>query len=171
VRRRLAVPLLVPLLLLAGCDDADGGIDVHAVQDAEPPARDAVLEDAEWPETAAWIRREAEDGRPVLINILASWCRPCERELPLLIEAHEANPDIAFLGVDHQDQRDNAEAFVEEQGITFPTVFDIGGDVAYSIGGRGMPTTAVFDEDGRMVAMHTGELTASSLEDLLDQVR
>jgi thiol-disulfide isomerase/thioredoxin len=170
VLRRLAAVAVV-LLLVVACSDGDDVVDVTEVEDAQPPARDAVLEDAEWPETAAWIRREVEDGRPVLMNILASWCIPCERELPLLLDAAEANPDVAFLGVDHQDQRENAEQFVEEQGITFPTVFDIGGDVAYSIGGRGMPTTAVFDTDGVMVAKHTGELTASSLQELLDEVR
>lgn len=168
VRRRLAA-LGAAALLLAACDS--DGIDVNDVEAAEPPPRGTVLEDAGWPETAAWIRRETEEGRPVLVNILASWCAPCERELPLLIEASEANPDIAFLGVDHQDQRDNAEEFIEEQGVTFPTVFDVAGDVAYAIEGRGMPTTAVFDEDGRLVARHTGEMTASQLDDLLDEVR
>jgi thiol-disulfide isomerase/thioredoxin len=167
---RLAV-VVVLLLLCVACGSGDDLLDVHDVERAEAPPRDAVLEDAEWPETAAWIRREVEDGRPVLMNILASWCVPCRRELPLLIDAADANPDIAFVGVDHQDQRESAERFVEEQGITFPTLFDIGGDVAYSIGGRGMPTTAVFDREGRMVAKHTGELTASSLEDLLDEIR
>jgi thiol-disulfide isomerase/thioredoxin len=169
VRRRLAAVCAV-LLLAVACADGDT-VDVTQVEDAQPPPRDAVLEDAEWPETAAWIRRETEEGRPVLMNILASWCEPCKRELPLLIDAAEDNPDIAFLGVDHQDQRESAEAFIEEYGVTFPTVFDIAGDVAYAIGGRGMPTTAMFDEDGVMVAMHTGELTASTLEELLDQVR
>jgi cytochrome c biogenesis protein CcmG, thiol:disulfide interchange protein DsbE len=170
VLARLAAVVLV-LALVVGCSAGDDVLDVHDVEEAEAPPRDAVLVEAEWPETAAWIRREAAADRPVLMNILASWCIPCERELPLLLDAAEDNPEIAFLGIDHQDQRESAEAFVEEQGITFPTLFDIGGDVAYSIEGRGMPTTAVFDRDGRMVAKHTGELTAASLEDLLDQVR
>jgi thiol-disulfide isomerase/thioredoxin len=167
--RLAAVALL--LVLAVACSGGDDVLDVHDVEDARTPSRDAVLEDAEWPETAAWIRREADEDRPVLMNILASWCIPCERELPLLLDAAEDNPDVAFLGIAHQDQREAAEAFVEEQGITFPTLFDIGGDVAFSIEGRGMPTTAVFDRDGRMAAKHTGELTAATIEELLDQVR
>jgi thiol-disulfide isomerase/thioredoxin len=170
VLSRLAAVVLV-LALVVGCSGGDDALDVHDVEDAQAPPRDAVLEEAEWPQTAAWIRREAGEGRPVLMNILASWCVPCERELPLLLDAAEENPDVAFLGIDHQDQRESAEAFVEEHGITFPTLFDVGGDVAYSIEGRGMPTTAVFDRDGRLVDKHTGELTAASLEELLDQVR
>lgn len=169
VRRGLLLALAT-LLVLSGCTSGEV-IDVDEVEQAEPPDREAFLEDAGWPETAAWIARENADGRPVVMNILASWCGPCERELPVLMEAAEANPDIAFLGVDHLDQRESAEAFLEENEVDFPTVFDQGGDVAAAIGGRGMPTTGFFDADGQMVAMQTGELTAATLEERLDEIR
>jgi thiol-disulfide isomerase/thioredoxin len=164
------VALVVVFFLVADDPDADA-VDVHDVAAAEPPPRDAVLEDAGWPEAAAWIRREVDEDRPVVMNVLASWCTPCKRELPVLNAAAEDNPDIAFLGIDHMDLRENAEAFVEEQEIAFPTLFDLEGDVAASIGGRAMPTTAFFDRDGRMVAMVSGELTERSLEERLEEIR
>jgi thiol-disulfide isomerase/thioredoxin len=161
---------LVLALLLAAC-----GSDTVDVRDVEPPAsvppRDAHLADGGWPETAAWIRRENEAGRPVLVNIFASWCLPCERELPLLLDAAADNPDIAFLGIDHLDQRDDAERFVAEMAVSFPTIYDIAGDVAFALEARGMPTTVVFDVDGRLAGHRTGELTRGSLEELLDEVR
>lgn len=135
------------------------------------PPRDAELVDGGWPEAAAWIRRENADGRPVLVNILASWCGPCREELPVLLDAYEANPDIAFLGIDHLDRREDAEVFLEEMNVTFPTLFDINGDVAAAVEARGMPTTLIFDADGALVAHHSGLVTASQLEDLLDRVR
>ena len=150
----------------------DGGVSVHAVDPPdEVPPRDAVLFEGGWEEAAAWIAREADDGRPTLVNIFASWCDPCRREMPMLVEAADDNPDIAFLGIDHLDPIDQGRAFVEEFDIRFATIHDLGGDVAFAVGSRGMPTTVVFDRDGRLVGRVIGELTASSLEALLDDVR
>jgi thiol-disulfide isomerase/thioredoxin len=69
----------------------------------EVPPPDADLAPADWPATAAWIRREVEAGRPVLMNLFASWCIPCKREMPMLLAAADAEPDIAFLGVATND--------------------------------------------------------------------
>ncbi|MEX2328529.1 MAG: TlpA disulfide reductase family protein [Nitriliruptoraceae bacterium] len=165
--RGLCVVLCLVLVLVA-CDE--GAIDVADAATAAPPPRDAVLEPGGWPEAAAWIRRENELGRPVLVNIFASWCIPCRREMPLMVEAATSHPDIAFLGIDHLDQIDAATSFVQEMDIEFATLHDVTGDVAAAIGARGMPTTAMFDRDGRLVAHHTGEVTASQLDNLLDAV-
>lgn len=174
--RRIAIGLGVVVALggvyaVVADDPGSDRLDVHEVAAVDPPPRDAVLEEAGWPEAAAWIRREVDQGRPVVMNVLASWCAPCKRELPVLNAAAEANPDIAFVGVDHMDLRENAESFVEEQEIGFPTLFDLEGDVAAAIGGRAMPTTAFFDTDGRMQAMVSGELTERSLAERLDEIR
>ncbi len=168
--RRAVVTAAALAALLAAC--GNDTLSVRGVEEpAEVPPRDAVLADGGWPEAAAWIRRENADGRPVLVNILASWCAPCREELPVLLDAYDANPDIAFLGIDHLDRREDAERFIEEMDVRFPTIFDITGDVAAAVEARGMPTTVIFDEDGNLVAHHSGLLTESQLEDLLDRVR
>lgn len=131
---------------------------------------DAYLADGGWDEAAAWIARENAAGRPVLVNVFASWCVPCRREIPLLLDSYDSNPDVAFLGVAHLDQRDNAHRFVEEMDVRFPTIYDVAGDFAMTLGARGMPTTVVFDTEGRIAALRTGELTATSLQELLDAV-
>jgi cytochrome c biogenesis protein CcmG, thiol:disulfide interchange protein DsbE len=189
-RVRLVAVGVVALLLAAGCSDAPevadfgaappegtpaattGGGSVHDVAEpAELPPPDADLFPGGWEEAAAWIAREADDGRPALVNIFASWCGPCEREMPMLIEAADANPDIAFLGIDHLDRLEDGREFVDRLGVSFPTIHDLDGDVAAAVGARGMPTTVVFDTDGLLVGRAVGELTASSLEQLLDEVR
>lgn len=187
--RILAVAAAVALL--AGCTDsgsavadfgaepdddapelpADDGLDVHdAPAPGEVPPTDAELVDGGWPEAAAFVAREAAEGRPTVVNIFASWCRPCEREMPMLLATADERPEVAFLGIDHQDRREDAEAFVADLGIDIPTIFDPEGDVAYTVGARGMPTTVAFDADGRLVGRVVGELTEQSLAQLLDEV-
>ena len=172
--RRATVAVLGVLAVLAVGAAACGPDTLNVGEVDEPdsvPPRDAYLADGGWEEAAAWIRRENADGRPVLVNILASWCAPCRDELPVLLDAYEANPDIAFLGIDHLDRREDAEAFLDEMDVTFPTLFDIRGDVAAAVEARGMPTTVIFDTDGELVAHHSGLVTESQLEELLDRVR
>jgi cytochrome c biogenesis protein CcmG, thiol:disulfide interchange protein DsbE len=198
VRPRVLVPVLAVLAILAvaviaivasdpGTEVVDFGatppedappqagdeaLDVHDVADAEAPPADADLAPADWPATAAWIRREADAGRPVLVNLFASWCIPCKREMPMLMEAAADEPGFAFLGVATNDTQRDARELVDELGISFPTLFDTqGDDVGYAFAARGMPTTVVFDPDGRMVGRVVGELTPRSLADLLDSAR
>jgi len=177
---------VVLLLLLAACGDevvdfgavpgsaapsrpADLGLDARESA-GTPPAPDARLESGGWPEAAAFIVREADRGRPTLVNIFASWCGPCRAEMPLLLAAHREHPEVAFLGIDHLDRREDGEAFIDEFGIDFATIHDLDGDVAVAVGSRGMPTTVVFDTDARLVARVIGELTPRTLAELLDAV-
>jgi thiol-disulfide isomerase/thioredoxin len=167
MRTRLVAAALAAALSLSACSDAAdtelSAVEVAAETGAEAPPRDAHLVDAGWPEVAAWIAREADDGRPTVVNLWASWCGPCRAEAPILRAAIDAHPEVAFLGVDHQDRREDGEAFLAEERLEFPTVFDLPGDVSRAIDARGMPTTAFFDHTGRLVAVHTGVLTEQLL--------
>lgn len=188
--RRHLLPLLAAALVVGACTSgpsdfgsaapdgdapelpSDGGLDVGEVEAATTiPPRDAVLVDADWPEVAAWIARETDDQRPVIMNFFASWCGPCVRELPLLIETAEAETEVVFLGINHVDQRELAEETVEEFGISFPTLRDPVGDVVPEVGGRGLPHTVAFDAEGELVGRVFGELTESNLEGLLSEIR
>lgn len=128
------------------------------------PAPDTQLERAEWAQVAAWGAREVAAGRPVVINLFASWCGPCRDEAPLLRDAIEDHPDVAFLLVDHLDRIDDGRAFLRSEGLfDVPSVFDDLGDVAAGLRARGMPSTAFFDAKGDLVALVTGVLTGPVL--------
>ncbi|MEX1163338.1 MAG: TlpA disulfide reductase family protein [Nitriliruptor sp.] len=151
---------------------ADRGLDVTTVEEpGEVPPEDAELTEADWPAAAAWIRRENEAGRPVVINFFASFCEPCKRELPLLLDTAARETDVAFLGVHTNEQRALGEQMVEEYGIVFPTLHDPTGDVVFEVGGRGLPHTVAFDTEGRLVSRVFGELTETSLDRLIDEAR
>ncbi|MFA9429051.1 TlpA family protein disulfide reductase [Egicoccus sp. AB-alg2] len=151
----------------------DVGLDVGDVEvTGELPPRDGPLVSATWEQVAGWVARENAEGRPVVVNLWASWCAPCEREIPLLNETAAANPDIAFLGVASMDAYDDAEAAVDRFGIEFPALHDEEFDqVAYQVGARGLPTTVAFDTDGRMVGRVLSELNTRNLAELLGTVQ
>ena len=110
-------------------------------------------------------------GSPAVINFWASWCVPCRREMPALQAAHLRYGDqVTFIGVNHQDSRDAALAFLDETGATYPSGYDPDGDVARRYGLFGLPTTILVAADGEIVARRTGEVTADDLETMIGRL-
>jgi thiol-disulfide isomerase/thioredoxin len=150
---------------------ADGGLRVGGTDPALAPQLGSVLTDGGWAEAESFIARNAAAGQPTVVNLFASWCGPCEREMPLLNRVADEESGIVFLGVAHLDARSDAERFVAEQQVGFTTILDLDGAVAAAVGGRGLPVTVAFDRDGVMVGRVFGELTDVSLEELVALVR
>lgn len=110
-------------------------------------------------------------GRPVLVNFWASWCVPCRREMPALETIHrEFAGRVDFIGINHQDDRDDALALVAETGITYPSAYDPRGETAVDYDLFGMPTTVFITADGRIAGRHTGELTEADLRTALEDL-
>lgn len=110
-------------------------------------------------------------GRPVLVNLWASWCGPCVREMPLLQRAYaEHGDEVEFVGVDVKDRPDAAGAFLPTAGVTYPQLVDLDGALLRSVGVPGLPVTLVLDADGRVAARHVGELDEQGLAGLLERV-
>ncbi len=110
-------------------------------------------------------------GKPVLINIWASWCGPCIAEAPGLARAaRDYQGRIQFLGVDVLDQRGAALAFIRKYGWVYPSVFDPTGAIRNDLGFVGQPVTVVLDSSGRRVFTWSGALSESQLRKELDEV-
>lgn len=107
-------------------------------------------------------------GRPVVINFFASWCVPCRKEMPgLQAASHRFEGSVSFLGVDHEDSRNQALELVAKTGVTYPTAYDPDGRTAKAYMLRGLPSTVFVSPDGRIVATRLGELKRSELEDTI----
>lgn len=104
------------------------------------------------------------EGTPVVVNLWASWCGPCERELPMLTRAARRHPDVQFVGVNVQDSREGAEGFVREYSIPYPSVFDPAGDILTELDAIGPPVTAFYASNGAEVAKVVGEIGAEDLD-------
>jgi thiol-disulfide isomerase/thioredoxin len=98
------------------------------------------------------------DGHPVVVNQWGSWCPPCRAEFPFFVESAEQHLDeVAFLGVDIQDDRDAAEEFLTEFPTPYPHVFDQDSEAVASLEWQGVsPTTWLIDERGEIVHQRPG---------------
>lgn len=168
---RHLVGLVAAGLVLVACS-GPSGLDLRAVPDGDAPPADAVLADADWPDTAAWIVDEVDrSGRPVIVKFFAAWCLPCREEAPVLLDAVTAHPEVAVLGVDHEDTRDAAADWIVEYGFdAIPTVFDVEGQAARALGARGMPAVAFIDRNGRLAGSHTGPIDPALLDEWIEHL-
>lgn len=111
-------------------------------------APDFSLEDAQ----GNIVRLSDLRGQPVLVNWWASWCAPCEAEMPAMQEVYEDySPEgftILAVNTTFQDSRENALVFVENRNLTFPVLFDLDGAGARQYLVRLMPTSFFIDREG-----------------------
>ena len=109
-------------------------------------------------------------GRPVVLNLWASWCPPCRREMPVFEQAQAQYPDIAFVMVNQGESAPQARAFLEAHGVQLKDVLlDPASQTMQAVASRGLPTTLFFDEHGRLVDVHFGELSIASLKNTVSR--
>jgi len=112
-------------------------------------------------------------GKVVLLNFWATWCPPCQQEIPMFVEVYEElkDQDFVILAVSMGESKEKVSSFVAEKGMTFPVLLDSNKHVARRYLVRAIPTSVVIDRDGvvqRIVVgtMHESQLRAE-LKDLL----
>ncbi|NYI71503.1 thiol-disulfide isomerase/thioredoxin [Naumannella cuiyingiana] len=113
-------------------------------------------------------------GKIIVINVWGSWCAPCRKEAPELVEAAAATKDRAqFIGINTRDPAPQAAlAFQRAFGLNYPSIFDGDGVAVVSFAGtlppNGIPSTLVIDAEGRIAARVLGPTTKATLVGLID---
>lgn len=172
--RALLSPFLL-VALLSAATTCGGSAEQPDAADAGPPAQNAVTapllptQVAELPSFDVQTYQELLTqlrGTPVVVNVWAAWCGPCQAEAPLLHAASQTYGDrVQFLGVDILDSRDGARGFIDEHGLTYPSVFDPTGNIRDSFGVIGQPVTVFYDASGNVVKVYPGQLTQTTLDE------
>lgn len=155
--RRLRAALLLAALAAAGCADGPGGGGPPRVGQPAPAYEARTLDGA--PATLAALR-----GRPVLLNVWATWCHPCREEIPDLQRLHEAHADagLAVVGVsiDVAGQEAAVRAMAEEFGVTYAVWLDPDERVSTTFATIGVPSTFLIGRDGTLLWSHVGPVRA-----------
>ena len=108
-------------------------------------------------------------GGPLVINLWATWCPPCRREMPVLQNAQHQHEDVTFLFVNQGESMQSVSTFLETQGLNLSNVlFDSGGQLGQKVGSMALPTTLFYNAEGRLLASHLGELSQASLARALE---
>ncbi|MBV6290329.1 TlpA disulfide reductase family protein [Pseudomonas aegrilactucae] len=115
------------------------------------------------------VALDSHRGRPLVINLWATWCPPCRREMPVLQQAQHDYPHVTFLFVNQGETPQIVTNFLATTGLNLSHVlFDTGGQLAQQVGSMALPTTLFYDADGRLVGSHLGELSRASLRHALE---
>lgn len=97
-------------------------------------------------------------GYPVVVNKWAAWCGPCQAEFPQFqSQATKRGKEVAFLGVDSDDNRAEATTFLRDTPVPFPSYEDPDSRIADEYAPGGFPTTVFIDERGRTAFIHQGQ--------------
>ena len=86
---------------------------------------------------------------PAVVNLWATWCAPCRRELPAFQDVSEQRTDVSFVGVDIGEDPAAAQAFLDELGVTFPQYADEEAELTDALGTAALPVTLIVGDDGQ----------------------
>jgi len=108
-------------------------------------------------------------GSVVVLNFWATWCAPCEAEMPMLNDTYTRYRDqgLSVLAINFDEPREDVQEFSDRLGLTFPVLLDPGGEVQELYRVRGYPTTFIVDRDGLIRTEHIGILSEANVSGYL----
>jgi len=160
IRERLALgagaALLVPGSLL------------QALPSADAPALPAFTLVNGQAQPVSLQQLQQADGKPMVINLWATWCPPCRREMPVLAQAQQQRPDVRFIWINQGESAEAVTGYLRREQAAAPlplaqVLFDPQQQAGRHWRQRGLPSTYFYGADGRLCGMRMGELSRASL--------
>lgn len=111
-------------------------------------------------------------GKPMVVNLWATWCPPCRREMPVLAAAQKQETGVSFVFVNQGEAGATAQRYLSMEKIELTNVLlDQSARLGREVGSGSLPTTLFYDANGRLVDTHLGQLSAASLASKLSKLR
>lgn len=185
-----ALPLALAVLVLAGCAGSSGGsTDTARTSTAQfrgsgfaacpAPGKTSSVAPKRLPAITLTcmdgsghaVRLDQLTGKPMVLNLWASWCQPCGKELPAFSRlAASAGHTLVVLGVSTKDDPSRAVAAGRDINVRFANVYDPAVAVGRSLGRTSLPVTVFVGADGAIRHVYAGPvLTDSALAELVQQ--
>ena len=112
------------------------------------------------------------EGEPTVVNLWATWCPPCRREMPVLAQAQRDYPDVHFVFLNQGESADKVVNFLAREKLVLRNVLlDVQGETPHQFGQRALPTTLFFDARGRLVDTRIGEVSRATLAERLQTLQ
>lgn len=104
-------------------------------------------------------------GKPTVINLWASWCPPCRREMPVFHQAQKNYPNVQFVFINQSEDAATVDTYLRQHTLDLNWVLlDANGITAQKTGMYGLPSTLFFNAQGQLVESHMGEITHAALD-------
>ena len=162
--RRIVVPMAAAMLTW--------GLGSAAAESARPTSDLRLPADARLQDLAGrTVSPDQLRGRPAIVNLWATWCPPCRREMPVLAAAQRMHPDLVFVFVNQGESPARINAYLSSAGLEIQNVWLDHAQAFAGLASAGLPTTLFFDGEGHLQARHMGALSSARLGDYLDALR
>lgn len=111
-------------------------------------------------------------GKGVFLNFWGTWCKPCEREFPLMDKQYQVYKDqgLEILAVNIGESDFAVQKFIDRKGLTFPVLIDDKKSVMETYKINPLPTTLLINPNGKIEKVITGEMSEEMIKDYMEQI-
>lgn len=111
-------------------------------------------------------------GKPIVVNLWASWCPPCRREMPAFMQAQQEWSGVNFVFLNQGEFSYTVESFLQKQQLALSNVWlDPSQSTMHQMGFGGLPATLFYNSEGQLIYTHTGELSEKGLSQALLKIQ